>query len=288
MRIGIVVCMVLCVAVCCRKDSAQDHDHIRVVTTIEPLTEFVEQVGGDRVRVMTMVPSGASPHTYEPTPGQMTRLSTAQLYIKVGTSIEFELVWLDKLLKMNDSMRVCNVSEHLVLLKTDVHTHDTDHTGDPHVWLSLRNASSMIEIISDALSSIDPAHEDEYRKNAHAYQDQLDSLDRTITRLLAEKERRMFITYHAAWHYFATDYDLEQQVIEVNNKEPSARTIQHIIEIAGQHGVRVIFASPQFDRKYAENIARAIDGQVIFIDPLAKQYIENMDTIARTLGHYME
>jgi len=284
----LMACITGLVLVSCPTDNAPDQSRLQVVATIQPLAEFVEQVGGEHVQVMIMVPPGASPHTYEPTPNQMTQLSTAQLYVKVGTRIEFELVWLDKLLAMNTAIQICDVSANITTITTENHDYERNHTIDPHIWLSVRNASTIIETIYRALSRIDPRHELDYHMNATAYRTKLDSLDQVIMETLAEKKHRMFITYHPAWHYLARDYHLEQQVIEVGNKVPSAKTIQQVIETARQHRIHVVFASPQFDRRYADNIAREINGQVILIDPLAADYINNMGTIAHALARNME
>jgi zinc transport system substrate-binding protein len=277
-------------SVACRKDDTPHDRAIMVVVTIPPLADLVEKVGRDRVKVITMVPPGASPHTYEPTPGQMALLSEADLYIKVGTPVEFELVWLDKMIAMNRTMRVCDASDGVFLIHTHepAHDHANANAVDPHTWLSIRNAQTMIDNISRALASIDQEYDTMYYNNAIKFRARLDSLDQSIADMVAQKKKKMFIVYHSAWNYFARDYGLEQKVIEAGGKEPSARIIQHIIEIARQFDIHIIFASPQFDHKYAESIARDIDGQVVLVDPLAENYIDTIKTIAAMLARYME
>jgi len=286
----IIACLFGLLKAHCRANSSPENETIQIAVTILPLAEFVEQVGGKYVTVMVMVPPGATPHTHEPTPGQMARLSATQLYVKVGTPIEFELVWLDKLTALNTTMRICNASANIDLLSTGEPAYDNEdhHSYDPHIWLSVRNVHTMIETICRALVSVDPRHEAEYFENANAYRARLDSLDALITAVLTDKNIRMFITYHSAWNYFARDYDLDAKIIEINGKEPSAKTIQHIIETARKFNISIVFASPQFDRRYVNGIAREINGQVILIDPLAKNYIENMGEMACTLAIYLE
>lgn len=286
------VALALCVIMHggCRNDRRSSENLVQVVVTIPPLAEFVEQVSEGRAAVVVMVPPGASPHTYEPTPAQMALLANADLYVKMGTPIEFEIAWLDKLTAINRTMRVCDASLGIDRIIATEHDHDHgDHRNiDPHIWLSLQNARLMVRNIRDALCAIDPLNEAAYAKNAAAYCARLDSLDGAITRMLVQKERRMFIVYHSAWNYFARDYDMEQIAIETGGKEPSAKTIQRIIETARRFDIRIVFASPQFDRKYAESVARDIDGQVMLVDPLAENYIDNIGTIAAMLAHYME
>ena len=94
------------------RQSQYSNDKIGVVVTVGPQEEFVKQVGGDRVNVTVMVPQGADPHTYEPLPNQMKQVQDAKIYYIVGSGIEFELAWMDKLKGINPEMKVVNTSEN--------------------------------------------------------------------------------------------------------------------------------------------------------------------------------
>lgn len=284
-ELTIIVCIIGILLLQCRTEKKQKAEEIQVVVTILPLAEFVEAISGEHASITVMVPPGATPHTYEPTPAQLELLSSADVYVKVGTPIEFELVWLDKLLSMNTNLQVCDASRDIDLIAGQDH-HTTNI--DPHIWLSVRNVRTIIKNISMVLESADPGNAEIFQTNSIQYISRLDSLDNAILNILEDKKMRTFITYHAAWSYFARDYDLEQHVIEAENKEPSAKSIQETIEIAKQHGIRIIFASPQFNTKYAETIAHEIKGSVILVDPLRRDYIENMSTVARTIAVHME
>ncbi len=266
---------------------------INVVVSIMPLAEFAEKVGRDKASVSVMVPPGASPHTYEPTPGQLVKLSKAKLYVKVGSPIEFELVWLDKILSANKDIFVVDVSYGIefmnVVYKHNHEQNEHHYIGDdPHIWLSPKNAKIMVENIYNGFVSIDLDNKEYYLENKRSYLKELDELDLEIEVLLADKINRRFMVYHPSWAYFARDYNLEQIPIEKGGKEPTARSIQFLIEQARIQNIRVIFASPQFNTESAEVIAREIKGQVVLIDPLQKDYITNMKKIARVLSEAME
>jgi len=268
-------------------------DKINVVVSIMPLAEFAEKVGRDKASVSVMVPPGASPHTYEPTPGQLVKLSKAKLYVKVGSPIEFELVWLDKILSANKDIFVVDASYGIefmnVVYKHNHEQNEHHYIGDdPHIWLSPKNAKIMVENIYNGFVSIDPDNKEYYLENKRSYLRELDELDLEIEILLADKINRRFMVYHPSWAYFARDYNLEQIPIEKGGKEPTARSIQFLIEQARIQNIRVIFASPQFNTESAEVIAREIKGQVVLIDPLQKDYITNMKKIARVLSEVME
>ncbi len=262
-------------------------DKINVAVTIAPLVEFVEQIGGDRVSVVVMVPPGSSPHTYEPKPGQFKALSRSRLYVKVGSGIEFELTWLDKILAVNRKLTVCDSSRGIQLIgmvkdhddeKGTVHRH---HPGnDPHIWTSLSNAAVMAGNIRDGLIQVDPASETQYRKNADAYILKLRALRDRIADKLKNTRDRKFMVFHAAFGYFADDFQLTQIPVEVGGKEPSARDIARLIKKAKAENISVIFAEPQFNIKSAQTIAQAIQGEVVLIDPLAGHYLQNMEKMA--------
>lgn len=294
LRIGIqlLVILILCIALpaCSQKDTPIDKIHI--VVSILPLAEFTEKIGGNKVDVSVMIPPGASPHSYEPRPGQFTRLSKAQLYVKVGTSIEFELVWLEKILSTNKDISVCNASKGIELITTNPDHEPGENrnaTGiDPHVWLSPKNAKVIVENIYSALITIDPDNQLFYQRNKERYLSELESLDQDITAILQKKKDRKFMTYHPAWGYFAKTYNLDQIPVEVEGKNPTAKRLQKLIKQAREEDIRIIFASPQFNTKSAEVIAKEIQGQVILIDPLEKEYIANLKKIASILDQAME
>ncbi|MFQ6122272.1 MAG: metal ABC transporter solute-binding protein, Zn/Mn family [Dehalococcoidales bacterium] len=253
-------------------------EKVGVVVTILPQVEFVESVGGERVEVSVMVPPGASPHTYEPSPSQMAALSKAEMYAKVGTAVEFELVWMDRLIAINKEMLVVDCSKGVQLIEMvgepeDEHEHEA---MDPHIWMSPLNVKIMVHNIYEGLVQVDPDNKTYYEQNRDAYLWELSKLDQDIRDGLSGMTNRTFMVYHPAFGYFAKEYNLAMLPIEVEGKEPTASSIAHLIEQAKKHDIKVIFASPQFNPQSAEVIAKAIGGRVVFIDSLAKDYILNM------------
>jgi zinc transport system substrate-binding protein len=278
----------------------QSAEKIRVIVTILPQREFVERVGGDEVTVTVLVGPGADPHTYEPTPSQLRDVAEAKMYAKVGSPIEFEVDWLDRVIATNPNMLVVDCSQGIQLIPMTEHEHegenhnseaaghDHEHEGmDPHIWTSIRNAKIMVQNIHAGLVQVDPTNEASYMKNMNNYLDLLDSLDEKIGHSLAGVENRNFIVFHPAWGYFARDYNLTQIPIEEAGKEPTAASMAILIEEARENHVRVIFASPQFSQKSAEVLASEIGGVVVMIDPLAQDYLLNMEKVAEALAEGM-
>jgi len=283
--------MMLAVAACATEREAGNR--IGVVVTILPQAEFVENVGGDRVKVEVMVPPGASPHTYEPRPAQMKALAEAALYAKVGSGVEFELVWMEKLLATNKKMVVVDCSRGVELIEMvaeDEHEDEGEKHGgmDPHIWMSPANAWIMVQNICDGLVEVDPGNRLYYEQNRDAYMERLAEIDREIRDSLAEVKNRQFMVYHPAFGYFAREYNLTMIPLEIEGKEPTAAGLTHLIEQAGAHDIRVIFAEPQFDPRSAGVVAEAIGGEVVLIDPLAKDYTGNLRLILSQMLPAME
>ena len=270
-------------------------DRVGLVVTILPQAEFAEKIGGEKVKVTVMVPPGASPHTYEPKPAQMTALAEAKMYAKVGSGVEFELVWMDKLMATNKEMVVVDCSKGVELqamVAEDEHAEDEEeeyHGGrDPHIWMSPVNAQIMVRNICAGLIAVDPENRRYYEQNRDAYLKQLVEIDREMREGLAEIKNRRFMVYHPAFGYFAMEYGLTMLPIEREGKEPTAAGLANLIEQAKAHDIRVIFAEPQFDPKSAEVIADAIGGRVVLIDPLARDYIANLRLILNEMLPVME
>jgi zinc transport system substrate-binding protein len=151
---------------------------------------------------------------------------------------------------------------------------------DPHIWTSPSNAKLMVENIYEGLVVIDPENKEYYAQNKNAYLVELDALDAKIRERLEGKKERNFMVYHPSWGYFAADYNLTMIPVEIEGKEPSAKDLAELIDLAKEKQVKVIFVQPQFSTRNAQAVAEGIDGEVIAVDPLAKDYIANMDRVS--------
>jgi zinc transport system substrate-binding protein len=247
-----------------------------VVVSILPLADLVEQVGGDKVEVTVMVPPGASPHSYEPKPSQLKAVSKAEMFVKVGTEVEFETAWMDRLVQINKKMLVLDSSEGVQLLG-----------NDPHVWLSPLNVEKMVQNIYAGLVRLDPGNEEYYSNNKESCLKQIIELDAYIRERLGNVEDRRFIVYHPAWGYFARDYNLEQILVEREGKEPTAEEIGNAVTQAKTLHHKVVFVSPQFPTKGAETVADEIGGKTEFLDPLPRNYIDDMRAVVQKLAQAM-
>jgi len=280
--IGVLIALACMIAVtaCITPDGEKvaGEEGIGVVVTILPQEDFVENVGGDRVHVTVMVPPGASLHTYEPTASQLKEVSKAKVYFKVGSGVEFEQAWMDKIMSVNSDMQVVDCAEGITKLGKD-----------PHIWNSPVNAIVMVENVCDGLCQVDPEHEAYYMANRDKYLQELNDLDIYIhERLDCFTGNRVFMIYHPAFGYFAAEYALTQIAIEHKGKAPTPKVIQDCVDKARQYNLSYIYVAPQFATKDAETIAHEIGGQTVFLDPLPRYYIASMRSVAASLALEME
>lgn len=289
------------IALCCPAAVCSGDIPVKAFVSIVPQKYFVERVGGGLVDVQVLVQPGHSPATYEPTPRQMARLSQAVVYFRIG--VPFENAFLPKIsrtmtrLKIVDTRR--GITRREMRARHEHDSHDDDHGNgsdttheddrhekyglDPHIWLDPVLVKQQARTIASALAEICPVGKAEFEKNCESFEDELDSLDHHLAEALSKIKGRMFMVFHPSWGYFADRYGLKQQAIEIEGKSPSARHLGNIIRQARNEEVKIIFVQPQFSRRTAAAIAGAIGGAVIPIDPLAADYIKNMEMVAKTI-----
>lgn len=286
-----------------------------VFVSIVPQKYFVQQIGKDMVEVQAMVMPGASPHNYEPKPGQMVDLSKTKIYFAIG--VQFEDAWLGKITAVNPNMRVVHTDHGIEKLAMKAHHHHHDeqaekhhegehheadhdheksehhhgeaahdedhheHAGlDPHIWLSPPLVKIQARNILEALLEADPAHRSFYEANFKDFTASIDQLDTDLKNTFAGKKGLQFMVFHPAWGYFAHTYGLKQVPIEIEGKDPKPAQLKELIQHARKNGIKVVFVQPQFSTKSAELIAREIGGQVAYANPLAEDWMANLREVA--------
>jgi manganese/iron transport system substrate-binding protein len=253
---------------------------VRVATTISTLNSFVQGVGGDRVTVSSIVPIGASPETYEPTPQDVGTIASAQILVENGAGLE---EWLQKLLTNAGSkdLRVVVCTEGLPVKNLN-----------PHVWMDPQMAKQYVLKIRDALVATDPTHADEYNANATAYNAKLDDLTKSIQARIntIPPAQRYMIVFHNAWQYYNDRFGITTLGFVERNpgQEPNPQQIASLIDLARAHGVRAVFSEPEYSPKILQSIAQGAGVKVvenlyddsIGTDPRVANYIAmlNYDT----------
>jgi zinc transport system substrate-binding protein len=261
---------------------------IEIAVSILPQEYFVSNIAGDLFKINVMIPPGASPATYEPTPAQMASLSKTDLYFKMGHT-GFERAWMDKLSSANDKMSIIDLSEGIQLIREHLshqsghHQHGHEGGVDPHTWLSPKNVKIISKTIHEALKAHYPEHSEIFDKNLSKFLNDLDSLDNYISTSLSDLNSRSFFTYHPSLSYFARDYNLDQHPLELEGKTPSSSHMKYLIDTGIENKIKVIFLQMQFDQKNAEVLANETGAEIVQINPLDPEWHKQMLFITQKL-----
>lgn len=271
----------------CQSDKKSDRKVLSV--TIEPQRFFLEKIVGNSYRINTVVPPGASPETYEPTPAMMLDLAKSEMYFKVGY-LGFENVWVTNLAKNNPNIVIVDCSKGIDLIMGE-HDHDSEEkdiyhspTPDPHVWSSPKTAKIFAENMYRALVFANHDSTRFYKANYEKLEKIIEETDSTVSELLRNVPSRSFIIYHPALSYLARDYDLIQHSIEFEGKNPSPSQMKSLVDIAKSEQVKVVFIQKGFDRKNAEVVAQEVGAKVFEINPLDYEWDKEMIRIAEILA----
>ena len=269
------------------KRSAKKSDVPTLTVTIEPLRFFTETITGDKYRVISMVPQGSSPETYDPTPQQLVALNQSDAYLRIG-HIGFEQAWMERIKANNPHIKVFDTSEGINFIRGEGHWHGNHfHQGgiEPHVWNSATNAILIAENICKSLCQLDSINQNFYQERTDSLKQIIVQTDKKIRQLLQSADST-FLIYHPALSYFARDYGLKQISIEDNGKHPSPASLKTLIDTCRKEGVRVIFVQQEFDQHNAQLIASELGIEIVPINPLSYHWEKEMIRIAETLnGH---
>jgi zinc/manganese transport system substrate-binding protein len=254
-----------------------------VVATFSVLGDMTRQIGGEHIKLTTIVGPGADSHSFEPTPQDVKALSEAKVLILNGVGFEG---WLPRMIKAAgfDGMQVLatrtaslrHLDESEQAHNDPNHNHgDTD--VDPHAWQDLRNGMIYAQNIADGLSQADPAHRAYNQKRAKAYIAQMKKIDTEIRMAFAEipESRRKVISSHDAFGYFAAAYGIKFiPVVGLSNEaEPSAHELAALIKQVKKENVAGVFVESTANPKIIRQIARetgAKIGGTLYSDSLAK------------------
>ena len=268
-------------------------ERLRVGVTVPPQAYLVERLGGERVAIEVLMPSGSSEETFSPSPRQMVALSRADLYLVVGhPAFLVERRHVLPALERNPGVRVVAMAGGHQGLKRPSsdsagagggHGH-AGAAGDPHLWTAPRHMRGAAVAVAAALAELDPAGSPLYRARLAALLADLDALDAEVRRELSGLERRRFLVAHPAWGHFAAEYGLEQVAIEDEGKEPGPRRLVALVELARAEGMRAVFSQAGFPDAAARAVAAEIGARVVPLDPLARDWLDNTRATARAIA----
>lgn len=278
---------------------------LEVVSSFSILSDFVTQVGGERVRVTTLVPPGADAHNFQPRPSDARRLRDAKLVVASGLGFD---PWMERLARSAGYTAPLVVASDGIEPIAALDEHDHGHGKeahrdaiDPHAWQDVSKAAQYVANIAHALSKVDPGGAQTYRDNARRYQAELAALDREIRESLARipPARRKVVSGHDAFGYFSHAYGLRFLAPAgiSNQSEASASGVARLIRQLRTEQVPAVFVENIADPRLIERIRKesgARLGGTLYSDALsppdgpAASYVammrHNLATLLRALA----
>ena len=239
-----------------------DNSKLQVISSFNPLHEFSQIVGQDKVDVRLLVPVGVEPHDWEPTIKDVQEIQKSDLIIINGIGFEN---WVDNLAENNYQGIIIDTSDGIL-----INNLDQENTADPHIWLNPVYAKKQVQNIALAFSNHDPENGEFYHANAAQYSEKLDLLDSKIRTELSNCNDD-FIAFHNAFSYFAEEYNLNQYTIIPSSNshgEVTAKTLENVISKARELNIKVIFSEESVNTKTSQIIADEIGGKVLVLSPL--------------------
>jgi ABC-type Zn uptake system ZnuABC Zn-binding protein ZnuA len=283
MFIVIACCFLLLMS--CKKNEvpAAQNGNLKIAATIFPLADIAKNIGGDKILVITIMPPGASPHTFEPTYETIRQAGGIRALFKIGCGLDD---WAQKVTAaLSGNIAVIEVSQGIDL------RHFGDGTTDPHYWLSLTNGSIIAKNIAEGLVSLDPANKDYYLRNLAAYQELLVKENEAIKQKMAGLQNKTFVTFHEAWFYFAQAYGLAvaEAFEPFPGKEPTPEFLAHFIKTIKDNNIKIVFTEPQFSAESIRQVANDLHIKINTLDPEGggspetKTYLDMMRYNAQTI-----
>lgn len=257
-----------------------------VFVSIPPQKFVVEHLAEGRVRVEVMLPPGASPATYEPTPRQIAALNGAAIYFQVG--VPFEDSVLSKVSTLMPDLEVVDCRKGVTLVPMEGRDHGHGHGPlDPHFWLDPTAMAKLVATTARVLSEVVPDSAGDIEASLSRLIAALDATDRRIAAELRPFAGRDLLVFHPAYGYFARRYGLVQIAIETEGKSPTARQIAEIVDGLSGRNARAVFVQPQFSEAAARRVADALGCRMITLDPLAEDYLVNLEIMADKIAASM-
>jgi zinc transport system substrate-binding protein len=291
---------------------------LKIVTSFYPLYEFTKNITGESVSVTSLVPMGAEPHAFEPSPRDLTSIYEADLFIYNGAGID---AWAAKISAdlIKQGIPTMEMSEYVTLLGTEDHDqheddhededhdqHEDDHEDedhdqheddhgefDPHFWLDPVIASSLIDVIQEKLSTISPELKSGFIANAKEYKLELAALNDKYTTSLSSCELNKVVTSHSAFNYLAARYGFEIESIAGISPEsdPSPARIAELAEFVAKNNIKYIFFETLASPKIANTLASEANIDTLIFNPiegLTKEQTANGENYLTIMNQNLE
>ena len=250
-------------------DTKQDKDSsLTACTSFYALYDFTQKIGGDKVEVINMVPTGSEPHDWEPSSHDMLTISNADILFYNGLGMES---WIDSVKGSigEDGVEYVSLSDGLA----------DENAADPHIWLDPQRVMQMTDKIAAEFAEKDSENAEYYMQNADSFKAELEKLDSDYQTALAPYQGKSIVVSHEAYSYLCSRYGLEQVAVEgvIPESEPSPEQMKQIIDYINANDIKYIFFEELLSPKVVQTIADSTGAELLELNPFEGLSQEDID-----------
>lgn len=275
-KISLILCLTVILGLFsgCKADTVTEKPVIAV--TIIPEASFLSAVAGDDFEIITMIPAGASPETYEPSPKEMASLESASIYFSIGVPSEESI-----LKSLSPTTKTVALHQKTAAEHPDL---TLDDGRDPHIWLCPERASFMVSLIAEELALFFPENAQKYNQNAQDYINEISSAASAARSVLENSETKDFFVFHPSFQYFANYFSLNMYALEEHGKEATPKHLAQMVDLAKEKNINAVFYQAEASARQAESFAKEIGAKAVKLEPLSADYTKNIIKMATAIA----
>ncbi len=283
----------------CGREEKADSGKIRAAATAFPIYDILRQVGGETIEPLMILPAGASPHTFDPTPAQIAAINKAEIFFVIGAGADD---WALSILPTDSQVKIIDLSKSIDLRPFEHEEHEEEEAEhedekehehgdlDPHYWLDPENAKIIADVIASELALLDSGQAQVYVMKAEGFKVEIDESLLAWQELLSVFSNRQLAVFHDAWGYFAERFGLEIVATfePFPGKSPSPQYLIAMQEKIKANKVKALFIEPQLSSEAAEALAQELGVEIWQLDPIGglpgkESYLELIDYNVRAI-----
>ncbi|WP_081965334.1 metal ABC transporter solute-binding protein, Zn/Mn family [Porphyromonas sp. COT-108 OH2963] len=260
-----------------------------IVVSISPQRFFAEKLLGDIANVRVLVPPGANPESFDPTPNTLLSLSSCKVFFYMGS-----LLMEKTLVNTINENGIKSVDLSNYVPKEIMEAYGSDHIcshpghvhssmGDPHYWSSILGGRAIAKGMFETFQAIFPKHKDLLEKNYDQLIHEMDLLEKEIELLKSNSSTRSFVIFHPSLSFFSGEWGLSQIAVEHEGKEPTPKHIEKILKEAKDQDARAVLLQKEFSSSSVEAIAKSLSLPTHTINPLSEEWDKELLATAKAI-----
>ncbi|MBR2509077.1 MAG: zinc ABC transporter substrate-binding protein [Lentisphaeria bacterium] len=254
---------------------------VEVTVGIAPEKFIIDRIGGAKVKVKTVMPTGKNVHDFAITPDMVKNITAGKVFFHTGLLFEQRIANI----LSNRKVRVVNLAEYINKIQEvhPLHNSSEHPSDDVHTWFSYRNLKMMAMEAEKILCEIDKENADFYTLNCEKLCMEIDNAKASAVKKLSHWQGKTFLTHHAAFGYFADEFKLKQLSFEFNGREITPANLTYLSRYAKQHKIKRVFVQSTASPNVRRAIQQTVKAKLVTIDPADYNILKNLNRFSTEL-----